>query len=238
MKRPFHLRRKWTSEKDQSINLPYPTQIRPGSGQFHGEKRKVGNGKYRIRGDTVLVFGHCCEGYGIHWFVLQRILHLSTIPISFLSSSSSLNVTIVVKRKRCLCSGKRCESFLQQLSTRSNKSSIDADPFARTFKDEKLIFDLWSFENSRRLGVGISRSQRGTLYICLLYSGSAALEPQVDHRVFILRVTHWRSKYEPPSIHALSTFERASVRNEQTMAHILSSILYRRIFNNESVPSE
>ncbi|GMT00267.1 hypothetical protein PENTCL1PPCAC_22441, partial [Pristionchus entomophagus] len=32
--------------------------------------------------------------------------------------------------------------------------------------------------NSRRLGVGISRSQRGTLYICLLYSGSANLEPQ------------------------------------------------------------
>ncbi|GMR53109.1 hypothetical protein PMAYCL1PPCAC_23304, partial [Pristionchus mayeri] len=32
--------------------------------------------------------------------------------------------------------------------------------------------------NSRRLGVGVSRSQKGTLYICLLYSGSAALEPQ------------------------------------------------------------
>uniref|UniRef100_A0A8R1V3Z0 SCP domain-containing protein n=1 Tax=Pristionchus pacificus TaxID=54126 RepID=A0A8R1V3Z0_PRIPA len=36
--------------------------------------------------------------------------------------------------------------------------------------------------NSRRLGVGISRSQRGTLYICLLYSGSGSLEPQADHR--------------------------------------------------------
>ncbi|GMT28122.1 hypothetical protein PFISCL1PPCAC_19419, partial [Pristionchus fissidentatus] len=34
--------------------------------------------------------------------------------------------------------------------------------------------------NSRKLGVGVSKSQRGTLFICLLYSGSSTLETQVD----------------------------------------------------------